>query len=80
MPCLDIFLQQDAAYREQVLPKGSTKLAIEAGSSLLWQGIVGDKGAVVGMDGFGASAPAEQLFPYFGFSVENVVNTAKTLL
>lgn len=80
MPCLDIFLQQDAAYREQVLPKGSAKLAIEAGSSLLWQGIVGDKGAVVGMDGFGASAPAEQLFPYFGFSVENVVNTAKTLL
>lgn len=80
MPCLDIFLQQEASYREQVLPKASVKVAIEAGSSLLWQGIVGDKGAVIGLDRFGASAPAEQLFPYFGFTVENIVKTAQSLL
>ena len=81
MPATTVFDAQDATYREQVLPASvERRIAIEAGSPDLWWRFVGGKGAVIGMHGFGASAPAKDLFKHFGFTVENVVNTALQLL
>jgi transketolase len=81
MPCTEVFDAQDAAYREQVLPRAVTRrLAIEAASTDPWGRYVGLGGAVIGMHGFGASAPAKDLFKQFGFTIENVVNTALQLL
>ena len=81
MPSWELFEKQDAAYKESVLPKALKKrLAIEAGSTLGWHKYVTDEGDIVGMHGFGESAPAEQLFKVFGFTVENVVEKAKALL
>ena len=80
MPCTDLFDAQDAAYRESVLPKQvTTRVAIEAGIDQYWYKYVGLQGAIVGMRGFGESAPADQLFEHFGFTVSNVVNTVKQL-
>ncbi|MHB1282082.1 MAG: transketolase [Acidithiobacillus sp.] len=74
MPCMDIFAAQDAAYQEGVLPSNITKrIAIEAGTTGLWYKYVGLHGAVIGIDHFGASAPAPILFEKFGFTVDNVV-------
>ena len=74
MPCMDIFAAQDAAYQESVLPSHITKrVAIEAGTTGLWYKYVGLHGAVIGIDHFGASAPAPILFEKFGFTVDNVV-------
>lgn len=81
MPSTDAFDKQDAAYREAVLPKAvSARVAIEAGIADYWFKYTGLHGAVVGMTSFGESAPAELLFKEFGFTVENVVNTAKSIL
>ena len=81
MPSTDAFDQQDAAYRESVLPKAvSARVAIEAGIADYWFKYTGLHGAIVGMTTFGESAPAELLFNEFGFTVENVVNTAKSIL
>ncbi|AUJ36923.1 transketolase [Vibrio vulnificus] len=81
MPATDAFDKQDAAYRESVLPSGVTaRVAIEAGIADFWYKYVGFDGRIIGMTTFGESAPAEQLFEMFGFTVENVVNTAKELL
>lgn len=81
LPSTDVFDAQDEAWRESVLPSNVTaRVAIEAGIADYWYKYVGLKGAIVGMTGFGESAPAEQLFPYFGFTVENVVAKAKSLL
>ena len=81
MPCTDLFDAQDAAYREQVLPAGVTaRVAIEAGVTEGWWRYVGAAGRVVGMDCFGESAPAGELFKHFGFSTENVVKVAKEIL
>lgn len=79
MPCVERFQAQSSEYQQSVLPQGQAKVAIEAGVSALWQGIVGDRGAVIGVDSFGASAPAEQLFAEFGFTVDNVVAKVKEL-
>jgi transketolase len=80
MPSTDVFDRQDAAYRESVLPKACrARLAIEAGITDFWRKYVGLDGAVVGIDEFGASAPAEALFPHFGFTVECVVEAAQAL-
>ncbi|MBU2842397.1 transketolase [Acidithiobacillus thiooxidans] len=74
MPCMDIFAAQDAAYQESVLPAGiSKRVAIEAGTTGLWYKYVGLHGAVVGIDHFGASAPAATLFAKFGFTVDNII-------
>lgn len=73
IPCLDRFHAQDIAYKESVIPKASIKIAVEAGVAVDWYQIVGDTGAIIAMDGFGASAPAQDLFEYFGFTVEAVV-------
>ena len=81
MPSTDAFDKQDAAYREAVLPKAvSARVAIEAGIADYWFKYVGLNGAIVGMTTFGESAPAEQLFEEFGFTVDNVVAKAKALL
>ncbi len=81
MPSTNVFDKQDAAYRESVLPSKVTKrIAIEAGISDFWYKYVGFEGRVVGMNSFGESAPADQLFKLFGFTVENVVAKAKEIL
>jgi len=81
MPSTDAFDKQDAAYRESVLPKAvSARVAVEAGIADYWYKYVGLNGAVVGMTSFGESAPAEELFKEFGFTVENVVAQAQALL
>ena len=81
MPSTDAFDKQDAAYRESVLPSDVTaRIAIEAGIADFWYKYVGFDGRIIGMTTFGESAPANQLFEMFGFTVENVVNTANELL
>ncbi|MGP0871702.1 transketolase [Serratia marcescens] len=81
MPSTDAFDKQDAAYRESVLPATVTaRVAVEAGIADYWYKYVGLNGAIVGMTTFGESAPAEQLFAEFGFTVDNVVAKAQALL
>ena len=80
MPCTNLFDRQDQAYKDSVLPKGTKRVAIEAGVTDFWRKYVGLEGAVVGIDTFGESAPAGDLFKHFGFTVENVVNTVKGIL
>ena len=81
MPSTNVFDKQDAAYREAVLPKAVTKrVAIEAQLSDFWYKYVGFQGKIVGMNSFGESAPANELFKLFGFTVENVVAKAKEIL
>ncbi|AHJ77155.1 transketolase [Kosakonia sacchari] len=81
LPSTDIFDAQDEAWRESVLPSDvSARVAVEAGIADYWYKYVGLKGAIVGMTSYGESAPAEKLFPYFGFTVENVVAKAKAVL
>ncbi|MBI6510646.1 transketolase [Proteus sp. PR00174] len=81
MPATDAFDKQDADYREAVLPTSvKARVAIEAGIADYWFKYVGLDGAIVGMHSFGESAPANELFEEFGFTVENVVTQAKSLL
>ncbi|WP_410528884.1 transketolase [Serratia sp. AXJ-M] len=81
MPSTDAFDKQDAAYRESVLPAAVTaRVAVEAGIADYWYKYVGLNGAIVGMTTFGESAPAEQLFKEFGFTVDNLVAKAQALL
>jgi transketolase len=81
MPATDTFDKQDAAYRESVLPSDVTaRIAVEAGIADFWYKYVGFDGRIIGMTTFGESAPAGELFKMFGFTVENVVDTAKELL
>jgi transketolase len=79
-PCLEAFDRQDDHWRDSVLPRRLPRLAIEAGSTGLWWKYVGENGDVVGLDRFGESAPAAQLFRHFGFSVEAVVARARRLV
>ncbi|MFG6517019.1 transketolase [Sulfitobacter sp. 1A13496] len=86
MPCMELFAAQDEAYRKRVLPGGAVRVGIEAGARQGWdQWLFGERGKYgkadfVGMDRFGASAPAEELFERFGFTAENVAEKAKALL
>jgi len=81
LPCWQIFDRQPAAYRSEVLPPAvRARLAVEAASPFGWEHYVGDKGAVIGMTRYGASAPAETLFQEFGFTPGNIVAHAKRLL
>jgi transketolase len=81
MPCVQLFMAQDAAYRESVLPVAVTRrVAIEAGVPDLWHRHVGSTGRVIGLSRFGESAPAKELFAHFGFTADNVVKTALELL
>jgi len=81
MPCAELFDAQSDAYKESVLPSSvRARVAIEAGSTLPWYKYVGLDGAIIGLDHFGASAPAATLFREFGFTVENAVETGLKLL
>jgi len=81
MPSWELFEKQDEAYKEKIFPESIKKrLAVEAGSPLGWHKYVTDEGAIIAMEGFGESAPAEELAKVFGFTVENVVAKAKGLL
>jgi transketolase len=81
IPSTDVFERQDASYKEQVLPSQVTnRVAIEAGIKDYWYKYTGLDGRIIGMETFGESAPADELFKLFGFTVENVIETAKELL
>ncbi|NOR35834.1 MAG: transketolase [Woeseiaceae bacterium] len=81
MPCVDLFQAQDEAYCEQVLPAAVTaRVVIEAGVTESWWRYAGSAGRVIGLDRFGASAPANELFEHFGFSTDNVVAVARELI
>jgi transketolase len=80
MPCLDRFAEQDAAYRDAVLPPAvRARVAVEAASPQGWHRWVGPDGDVVAMEGFGASAPAKRLYEHFGFTGEAVAERARTV-
>jgi len=80
MPATTVFDRQDAEYRAQVLPKGIPRVAVEAGVSDFWRKYVGLEGAVVGIDRYGESAPAGELFNYFGFTAANIASVVKGVL
>ena len=81
MPCTSVFDAQDQAYRDQVLPpKVKARVAIEAGVTEGWWRYVGPQGRVVGLDRYGESAPAKDVFKYFGFTVDNVVKQVQAVL
>ena len=81
MPCMETFLKQDDEYRESVMPNAiRARVAMEAGATMPWYRFTGLDGAVIGLDHYGASAPAAILFKEYGFTVENVVATAKRVL
>src|SRR5206468_12583712 len=81
LPCWERFELQDEAYRESVLPRSVTaRVSVEAGVSLGWERWVGDAGAIVGLDHFGASAPAATIFEKFGFTVDRVADVARGVL
>ena len=81
MPCTDVFDAQDADYQESVLPASVTKrVAVEAGIADYWYKYVGLQGKIIGMTSFGESAPAADLYQFFGITTENVVAAAKQLL
>ena len=75
-PCLEWFAQQDASYRDQVLPAGAVKVSIEAGIAMGWREIVGDAGEIVSLDHYGTSAAGTALFEEYGFTGQNVAERA----
>ena len=81
MPNPGLFLQQDAEYRQSVLPTALTaRVVVEAGVSAGWASFAGDKGRIIGIDRFGASAPAKELFKHYGLTVENVSQAVRDSL
>ncbi len=80
MPCTSLFDVQTQQYRDKVLPPGVPRVAIEAGVGAGWWRYVSGNGAVIGLDGFGASAPAAKLFEHYGFTRDNVIQTVEGLL
>ena len=80
MPCWELFDEQDQTYRDQVLGTGTIRVATEAAVSFGWERYIGTKGGFVGMKGFGASAPAPQLYKHFGITAEAIVAQVKARL
>jgi transketolase len=80
MPCTQAFDRQDAAYRTSVLPAGIPRISVEAGVTDGWRKYVGLEGATVGIDTFGESAPAVELYRHFNITAEHIVETAIALL
>jgi len=81
LPSTDVFEAQDDSYKESVLPRDvRARVAVEAGIADYWYKYVGIDGAIVGMTSYGESAPAEKLFPFFGFTTENVIKKAKSVM
>ncbi len=79
MPCTELFDAQDISYQEDILGQ-APRIAIEAGSKFGWERYVGLKGDIIGMDGFGASGPASELYNYFGITKEEIIDSVKTYL
>ncbi|MDD7313621.1 MAG: transketolase [bacterium] len=79
MPCAELFDKQDILYQEEILGT-APRIAVEAASKFGWEKYVGLKGDIIGMDGFGASAPGAELYKYFGITVEEVVDAVKDSL
>ncbi|PUA18307.1 transketolase [Glaciimonas sp. PCH181] len=80
MPCVEAFYAQDASYRKCVLPDGIPRVSIEAGVTWFWRGVVGDSGIAIGIDTFGESAPAEQLYAHFKLTSDHVVASALAVI
>ena len=81
MPSWELFREQSSSYQDSILPAGvNAKVAIEAGASMGWREWVGDSGAVIGIDRFGASAPYKEIYAHFGLTPENVAAQAKRIL
>jgi len=81
MPCVDIFLKQSAEYRAHVLPNNTVpRIIVEAGVTLPWQAFIGQKGEVLGIDRFGESAPASDIYQLLGLTVEHIIETANKWL
>lgn len=80
MPSQEIFSRQDAAYRDSVLPKGIRRIAMEAAHPMSWYKWVGFDGVVLGIERFGASAPAARIFSELGMTVDRIVDTAKAMV
>ena len=80
MPCTQAFDRQDTKYKDSVLTPGIKRVSIEAGITDYWKKYVGLDGASVGIDTYGESAPGGDLFKHFGFTVENVISTVKSIV
>ena len=80
MPCWELFEQQDADYRASVLGDSPVRIAIEAGCRHGWDRYIGTEGVFIGMSGFGASAPAPELYQHFGITAEAAAAAAKEKL
>ncbi|MBL4691208.1 MAG: transketolase, partial [Rhodospirillales bacterium] len=80
MPCWELFDKQDEAYRKQVMGPGTVRVAVEAAIRMGWDRYIRSHGGFVGMTGFGASAPAGDLFEHFGITPAKVVEAAKSQL
>jgi transketolase len=80
MPSWELFEEQSEEYRHSVLPPEIPTLAVEAGATLGWHKYVGNRGAIIGIDRFGASAPGDEVMRRFGFAVERIIEQSRSLL
>jgi len=80
MPCMELFAEQDEKYQRDTLGGDLPKVAVEAGVRFGWDRWLGPKGAFVGMDGFGASAPYQKLYEHFGITADKVAEAVKNLI
>jgi transketolase len=80
VPSHELFLRQDPAYRDSVLPAGLPRVAVEAAHPMSWYRLVGDRGTVIGIDRFGASAPYQRLYEEYGITPGAVAEAARKLL
>ena len=80
LPSWELFGEQSSAYRESVIPTAVPRLALEAGHRMGWREFVGDSGDIISIDRFGASGPGAVVYAEFGFTVENVVDRATSLI
>jgi len=80
MPCFELFDEQPAAYRAEVLGPGTVKVAVEAAIRQGWDAYIGNDGGFVGMTGFGASGPYQELYKHFGITPEAVAEAARSRL
>ena len=80
MPCLDLFLEEDADYRKEVLGEGCAKVVVEAAICQGWDALLGPQDSFVGMKGFGASAPVSDLYQHFGITPVRIMEEAQKVL
>jgi len=80
MPCWELFAAQPTEYRERVLVPGGARVSVEAGVTLGWQRWLGERGIAIGVDTFGASAPAKILYEKYGLTVDKIVEAAQGLI